>query len=181
MAFDDHLAPIPTIEYDTSLVILAMTWSPKARTLYLAGNFGWVRAIRLDSHVAVTGTTATWVPLWTNHDTGQWTCGLAIDELRNVVFEGSGKEIYMWGAKTGQKLLRFDSLNVTELYYSEEHLLLLLTCSTDGTIKTWRIFDRHATVLQVIGHAPLGPTMIQLDGDTLVTMSHERILRRYSQ
>lgn len=181
-AFDDTLTLIPSMEIDTSLVIVCMVWSQKRNTLYIVGNFGWMRALELTVRNSVYGTVAKWNPVWTKHENGHWMQHITIDEQRGILFGVSGTDVYLWSMDDGQLMLKFDSrhtMAISQIRYCEKHFVFF-TASADGTIKTWRFFDRRPIDLHTIKQTPLGPMMLAIDGNTLICMSHERILRRYN-
>ncbi|OHT03440.1 hypothetical protein TRFO_06680 [Tritrichomonas foetus] len=181
-AYDDQLSVIQSLSIDTSLIILAMVWSQSQQILYISGNFGWMRALKLKVTTSISGTLCEWIPIWTKHDSGQWMQHLALDENRKYLFGASGVEVFVWSLVDGQLFLKFDTKHqyaITKLKYSHDHLMLFTT-SSDGTIKIWRIFERKPDLIRTIKQSPLGPMHLEIDNHTFITMSYERIIRRYN-
>lgn len=182
IAYDETLTPIPTLETDTSIIVLAMVWAQSNHTIYLSGNFGWMRAFQMKVTTSISGTIAEWVPIWTKHDSGQWMQHLCLDEHRGILFGASGIDVFLWSMHDGQLLMKFDSkhtMAITSVVYSQEHLLFF-TASADGSIKSWRIFEQKPNNVHVIKQPPLGHMLLERDSQSLISISHERILRRYN-
>ena len=181
-AYDDQLVNIPSLTIDTSLIILAMVWSQQKQILYISGNFGWMRALKIKVSTSISGNICEWIPVWTKHESGQWMQHLALDEPRGYLFGASGIDVFVWSLIDGQLLLQYDSKHthaITSLRYSSDHLLLF-TASSDGTIKIWRIFERKPDLIRTLKQIDLGPMLLEIDSSTIISMSCERILRRYN-
>lgn len=181
-AHDDQLNVIESLSIDTSIIILAMVWSQSKQILYISGNFGWIRALQLKVSTSISGTVCTWVPVWTKHDNSQWMQHLALDETRGYLFGASGIDIFVFALSNAQLLLKFDTKHtqaITSLRYSTDRLLLF-TASSDGNIKIWRIFERKPDLIRTIKQIALGPLLVEIDPTTMITLSYERIIRRYN-
>jgi hypothetical protein len=53
IAYDDQLKPIPTITFDTTFVVFTILWMESTQTLFIAGNFGWLRTVRFKSELSI--------------------------------------------------------------------------------------------------------------------------------
>jgi len=181
IVFDEMLNCVQSLSLDTKVIILSMIWSQKYQTLYVSGNFGWIRALCIKIHTSIAGTMAEWEPKWSNHDSGQWMEHLVLDEDNKVLFGASGKEIYVFSINDGSIIHQFNTgqaKNISRIRYSKKHLALY-TSSADGTIKAWRIQTKSSVGIQSIDASCLGPILIEIDDESIFTFSHNRIIQRY--
>lgn len=182
IAFDDTLRQVPTMSLDTKIIVLAMSWSPKFQTLYLSGNFGWMRALEVHAHTSISGTAAEWEGKWTTRHNSQWMNQLVCDDVKEILFGASGTDVYIMSMKDGSLLQKFGTghkANISGISYSPEHLMFF-TAATDGIVKTWQVFEKSALNTQTIDQVRLGPIHIVLDSLSIITVSHERVIRRYN-
>lgn len=184
MLLDENLTELTDLAFDTSITVLAMAYSHKRSLLFVAGNFGWLRAIKFDVTVTVTGTEAKWTPVWTRHDNGQWTSQLTVDDHRGILFSASGTDIFMWNIDTdeAQMIMKFETKHtatISSIRYSHEHLMFF-TAAADGIIKTWRLFEKKPQNIHTIKQAPVGPMQLEIDDISVLCVSQERIIRRYN-
>ena len=94
---------------DTKIIVLSMAWSSKFQTLYIAGNFGWIRALEIHAHTSISGTAAEWEGKWTQHHQSQWMQYLVCDDLKEVLFGASGTDIYIFSMRDGSLLQQFNT------------------------------------------------------------------------
>ena len=181
IAFDENLNEIKAMFYDTTIIILSKIWSPSRQTFFVSGNFGWIRALKLTIKNSISGTIATWEPGWSAHEKNAWVQHLAIDEKNQYLIGSSGTEVICFNINDGSVVFRFNSqheMDISSLCYSDKRLILY-TAAPDGYIKGWRLFDKKPQCTLTIKQVQLGPILMKLDENSIITISHERILRRY--
>ncbi|EAY06871.1 hypothetical protein TVAG_340490 [Trichomonas vaginalis G3] len=182
LAFDDTLSQVPSLSLDTKIVVLAMSWSQKFQTLYLSGNFGWVRALEVHAHTSISGTACEWEGKWTTRHNSQWMNHLVCDDTKEILFGASGTDVYIMSMNDGSLLQKFNTghkANISGISYSPEHLMFF-TAATDGIVKTWQVFEKSALNTQTIDQVRLGPIHLIIDSMSIITVSHERVIRRYN-
>jgi len=181
-AFDETLNQIPTLTFDTNLIIVEIVWSESKSILYTCGQFGWIRAFSFQIKVSISGTTATWVPGWSWHKKKRWIDHIAIDEINGVLYCSSGTRIYVRTLDKCLPVFKYEThhtMPITRIVYSSNRLLLF-TASSDGTIKAWRLYNKHHELVYTISQMQLGKTLIDIDNMSILSVSHERVLRRYN-
>lgn len=181
IVFNDQLMQMNNLDFDTNIIILASLWSQERETLFISGNFGWVRALKLSATSKMSCPAATWVPGWSSHESNLWVTDLTLDEFNGRLIGASKTDIVVYNVDDGSLLLKFNtdhSQEISCIRYSEERMILY-TGSSDGSIKSWKIFEKNHQNIQTIRQVNFSFLTFELDEKSIITLSHERVLRRY--
>ncbi|OHS94426.1 hypothetical protein TRFO_39375 [Tritrichomonas foetus] len=198
IAFDRLLNPVNDLKIEFKFIILSTLFIPQKKELIATGNFGYMQKLELQIAEFSIGTKLKWNNVWMKHDTSQWMSNITYDEIDDSFFTSSGVEVFKWSNENGNLLFKFDtkhSMAITSLCYSPQ-TITLYSASSDGTIKLWKVaekqnltendkknrFQSNETLnhYKIIKQPKSGKILLQIDDDSLYSISSERILRRYN-